>query len=132
MIRRNLNSKPIYISTYRISDFPVSLIGLFVFAIKKMIEAASCKAIGLPNPLVSVILPIYNAEEWLDSCLQSIVDQTYCGLMELCIYDDACTDSSMLKVKKYADQLMKRGIQLNISQCNEGDQRKPKGILYCS
>jgi len=85
--------------------------------------------VALSHPLVSIILPIYNAEEWIDACLQSIVAQTYDGIIELCVYNDACTDMSMLKVKKYADQFMKHKIHLLITQCKDTNHIQPKGKL---
>lgn len=42
--------------------------------------------------LVSVIVPIYNVEEYLDQCIDSIVHQTYSNL-EIILVDDGATDS---------------------------------------
>ena len=82
-------------------------------------------------PLVSIILPVYNAEEWLDSCLQSILAQTHTGLLELCIYNDACTDLSMTKVDSYASKLLSRNIRLK-NHANVGIIKdQPKGIFHC-
>lgn len=43
--------------------------------------------------LVSIIIPIYNSEEYLARCLQSVVDQTYANL-EIYIVDSGAIDSS--------------------------------------
>lgn len=43
--------------------------------------------------LLSVIVPIYNVEPYLDRCVQSIVEQTYKDL-EIILVDDGSTDSS--------------------------------------
>lgn len=40
---------------------------------------------------VSVVVPVYNCEEYLDRCVQSIVDQTYCHL-EIILVDDGSED----------------------------------------
>ena len=37
--------------------------------------------------LISVIVPVYNVEEWLDECVSSIVKQTYTNL-EIILVDD--------------------------------------------
>lgn len=52
------------------------------------------------TPLISVIVPVYNVEEYLDRCVQSIVDQTYENL-EIILVDDGSTDSSGKKCDKW-------------------------------
>lgn len=44
------------------------------------------------KPLVSIIVPIYNVELYLDHCVQSIVDQTYKNL-EIILVDDGSPDN---------------------------------------
>ena len=43
--------------------------------------------------MVSVIVPVYNVAEYLDSCIQTIVDQTYRNI-EIILVDDGSTDVS--------------------------------------
>jgi len=43
-------------------------------------------------PLISVIVPVYNVEAYLDRCVQSIVDQTYPNL-EIILVDDGSLDN---------------------------------------
>lgn len=45
------------------------------------------------EPLISVIVPIYNVEKYLKRCVQSIVNQTYQNL-EILLVDDGSADSS--------------------------------------
>lgn len=45
------------------------------------------------KPLISVIVPVYNVEGYLDACMHSIVNQTYTNL-EIIVVDDGSTDSS--------------------------------------
>lgn len=47
----------------------------------------------MEQALVSVIVPVYNVEQYLDQCLQSICNQTYKNL-EIILVDDGSTDSS--------------------------------------
>lgn len=50
--------------------------------------------------MISVIVPIYNVEKYLDECLASIVNQTYKDIEIICVND--CTlDNSINIVKKY-------------------------------
>lgn len=50
--------------------------------------------------MISVIVPIFGVENYLDECLKSIVNQTYKDIEVLCI-DDCTLDNSISIVKKY-------------------------------
>lgn len=54
-------------------------------------------------PKVSVIIPVYNVENYLAECLDSVIDQTVRNLEILCI-NDASTDSSLEIIREYADK----------------------------
>lgn len=51
---------------------------------------------------ISVIIPVYNGEKWIDRCLTSLLDQELAYEMEIVIIDDGSTDESLLKAKEYA------------------------------
>lgn len=55
------------------------------------------------TPLVSVIIPIYNAEVYLDVCISSIVEQTYQNL-EIILIDDGSNDQSPAKCDEWAER----------------------------
>ena len=49
---------------------------------------------------VSIIIPVYNAEKFLEKCLDSIINQTYKNIEIICINDDS-TDNSEKILKQY-------------------------------
>lgn len=53
------------------------------------------------NPLISVILPVYNASQFLSQAIESIVKQTYTN-WEMIIVDDCSTDDSYKIAKSFA------------------------------
>lgn len=52
-------------------------------------------------PEVSIIMPVFNIEDYLPRCLDSIIKQTFFDF-ELLVVDDGSTDNSYNIVKKYA------------------------------
>lgn len=52
------------------------------------------------SPLISVVIPVYNAEKFLDQCLFSLKYQTLPRFEVLCV-DDGSTDQSVEIVKRY-------------------------------
>lgn len=53
------------------------------------------------NPKVSVIVPVYNVEKYLDTCLKSIIKQTLKDIEIICV-DDGSTDNSSTILDRYA------------------------------
>ncbi len=53
------------------------------------------------NPLVSVILPVYNGEEFVGCALESVILQTYSNL-EIVVVDDGSTDGTQRVLRDYA------------------------------
>ena len=54
------------------------------------------------TPLISVIVPVYNAESHLNRCIKSLVEQKYTNL-EIILVDDGSTDSSSLICDKWKE-----------------------------
>lgn len=57
---------------------------------------------------VSIIIPVYNLEDYVENCISSLLNQTYDNIEVLCI-DDGSTDNSATVIKKLAqaDQRVK-------------------------
>ncbi len=67
------------------------------------------------NPLISVLLPTYNCEKYINECMDSILCQTYSNL-ELLIIDDCSTDNTVNLIQDYKDERIK----LTIKEKNTG------------
>lgn len=53
--------------------------------------------------LVSIIVPVYNVEKYLEKCLESIINQTYKNLEIICI-DDGSPDNSIDILNKFSEK----------------------------
>lgn len=53
------------------------------------------------SSLVSVIIPVYNAEKFLKRCIDSVLNQSYSNI-EIILVDDCSADSSRLIMDYYA------------------------------
>ena len=51
---------------------------------------------------VSVIMPVYNCEDFLKCSVESILNQTFSDLELICV-DDGSTDNSLSVLKNYAN-----------------------------
>ena len=57
----------------------------------------------MSTPFLSVIVPVYNAESFLDNCIQSLITQSYSNL-EFILVNDGSTDKSAFLCDKYATE----------------------------
>lgn len=82
----------------------------------------------MQNPLFSIIMPVYNVEEYLQNAVESILAQTYAD-WELIIVDDCSKDNSVEVAARLAQRDSR--VRLLCMQSNSGTPRKPRefGIL---
>lgn len=74
----------------------------------------------MKKKLISVLIPCYNAERFLDECLSALLNQTYHNL-EVIIVNDGSTDNSEKIIDNYIDLFSKRNMRLiKINQKNSG------------
>ncbi|XP_040845848.1 UDP-GlcNAc:betaGal beta-1,3-N-acetylglucosaminyltransferase-like protein 1 isoform X3 [Ochotona curzoniae] len=77
--------------------------------------------------VVSIILPVYNAEPWLNECLKSVLQQDFEGTMELSVFNDASQDRSMAIIEKWKEKLEDAGIQVVVGGHSSPS---PRGVGY--
>ena len=53
----------------------------------------------MQKPLVSIVMPVYNVQDFLKECLDSVVNQTMKELEIICV-DDGSTDNSLNILKE--------------------------------
>lgn len=81
------------------------------------------------NPLISVIIPVYNRDKYLPQCLESICQQTLRDIEIICV-NDGSTDNSEAVIKEFCK--IDPRIHL-INQINSGPSAARKnGIQYAS
>jgi len=79
-------------------------------------------------PLVTVLMPVYNAEKYLKEAIDSILQQTFTSF-ELLIIDDASSDSSLQIINGYNDPR----IRIIRNEVNKGiSATLNRGIEMCS
>ena len=59
------------------------------------------------QPLVSIVIPCYNHEGFVQDCIRSVIDQTYQNI-ELIIIDDGSKDNSVTKIQKLLEKCKAR------------------------
>jgi glycosyltransferase involved in cell wall biosynthesis len=68
------------------------------------------------KPIISIIVPVFNAEQYLEKCLNSIIEQTF-EAIELIIVNDGSTDGSYKIIKSYSQKY--KNVKV-INQKNQG------------
>ena len=58
------------------------------------------------NPLVSIIMNVYNGSKYISDAINSVINQTYQN-WELIIWDNLSTDNSKNIIKSYCDERIK-------------------------
>lgn len=83
----------------------------------------------MSEPLISVIVPVYNVERYIERCVDSILAQTYTNL-EIILVDDGSTDCS----GRICDEVTKKDIRVRtIHQKNGGlSSARNTGIRYAN
>ncbi len=87
------------------------------------------------DPLVSVIIPVYNVEKYLEECLESVTKQTL-QQIEIIFVNDGSTDSSLEIIERFARQdpritiLTQENFGLSVTRNNGLSLAKGKYIYF--
>lgn len=84
------------------------------------------------SPLVSVIMPVYNAEAYVGDAITSVINQTYKN-WELLITDDGSTDDTTAVIKSFTDSRIQQFQQTNqgVSAARNTALSQMKGDYFC-
>lgn len=84
-------------------------------------------------PAISVIIPCYNAEAYIDRCLTSIVLQTIdLSLLEIICIDDASTDNTWQKLQKWEAAYPQNIVIIHCDENGRQGKARNIGIQYSS
>ena len=77
----------------------------------------------MKQPLVSIIVPAYNVERYIEECIDSLLNQSYKNI-EIIVLDDASTDATRYLLKQYEGR-----IQIVENDTNQGQgARRNQGM----
>lgn len=80
------------------------------------------------KPEIGIIVPVYNVENYIERCINSIIKQSYTNFI-LILVDDGSNDNSLNICKKYSS--IDKRVKV-ISQKNKGvSSARNKGIEFC-
>ena len=80
------------------------------------------------NDLISIVMPVYNCEKFLNETIVSVLKQTYDN-WELLLIDDASTDRSAEIIYKYLNN-EKRIVYVKLQENKGAAYARNKGIEY--
>lgn len=84
------------------------------------------------NPLISIIMPVFNAENYIDAAIRSVQDQSY-EHWELVIVNDGSTDGSEEIISTFGDERIKYFSQENrgVSTARNQGLENMSGDYFC-
>ncbi len=75
------------------------------------------------KPLISIIVPVYNVEQYIEQCVTSLINQTY-EEIEIILVDDGSTDKS----GRMCDELLKRDKRIKVIHKENGGLSDARNI----
>ncbi|MCI6036186.1 MAG: glycosyltransferase [Firmicutes bacterium] len=82
---------------------------------------------------ISVIIPCYNAQNYIEDCLKSVAEQTIgIDALEVILVNDASTDETLDKLLAFEKQYESSVIVVNLEQNRKQGGARNVGLLYAS
>lgn len=82
------------------------------------------------TPLISIVVPVYNGEETLERCMESILKQDYPrDKYEIIVVDDGSTDGTCMIAEKLADKVIKHPDNLGLARARKSGISASRGEL---
>lgn len=78
------------------------------------------------NPLVSVVIPTYNGEKFIEKCIESVLSQTYINI-EIVVVDDGSFDNTISIVKEFCNKYPEN-IKLVIQENSDVSKARNTGV----
>ena len=81
------------------------------------------------NPAISVIIPMYNTEKYIEECLQNLLNQAFKNF-EVIVVDDCSTDNSVAVVQKMIPAFDAQNIEITVAtnKANSGCPGIPRNF----
>ena len=70
-------------------------------------------------------MKVHNSQKWIPDLMSSILAQDHTGPVEICVWDDSSSDSSVKRIESYRSDIEDRKWKLLIGQ--NGQSESPHG-----
>ena len=84
------------------------------------------------TPLISVIIPAYNEQNYIGSCLDSLIRQINCSSYEIIVADNGSNDSTIKIVKKYSEVILVKAPVRGVVSARQAALEKARGKIIVS
>ena len=74
------------------------------------------------KPKVSVIIPVYNSEKYIEKCINSVLEQDY-QEFELILINDGSKDGSLKILERYKEKYKEKIVLVNQENCGVSKTR---------
>ncbi|KRK86794.1 glycosyltransferase [Levilactobacillus koreensis JCM 16448] len=116
--------------TWAMIPIVVEIVPSLISAVRLIIRSGHLKRLPAPAklPFISIIVPVYNSEDTLFACLQSINDSTFPNSnMQIVLADNQSTDDSF---SAYAKAQNRFNLNMQLIRTDQGKAKALNGAIY--